>query len=339
MPTVRAVQADSPGARLRLVDREIGEPGYGEVRVTVEACGVCHTDAFFIDGAFPGLSFPVTPGHEIAGRIDAIGEGVLRWQTGERVTVGWFGGNCGYCDPCRSGDLVHCEVGLVTGWASPGGYADSIVVPASALARIPDDLSAVDAAPMACAGVTMFNSLRHSGARAGDLVAILGLGGLGHLGVQFATKMGYRTVVIARGQEKATLAEQLGAQHYIDSLTSDVAAELQDLGGARVVQATAANADAMAATVDGLSPHGELLVLGVVPEPLRISPLQLISQSKTVHGHPGGTAMDVEQTLNFAAQHGIRAMTEEVPLEAAAAGYERMLSNQARFRVVLTTGR
>jgi alcohol dehydrogenase len=315
----------------------MAEPGIGQVRVIVEACGVCHTDAMFVQGALPGLSFPVVPGHEVAGRIDALGPGVTHWQVSDRVTVGWSGGNCGYCDACRSGEFVHCEVGMVTGASFDGGYAESMIVPASALARIPDELSAVEAAPMACAGVTMFNSLRRSGARAGDTVAVLGLGGLGHLGVQFAAKMGFRTVVIARGTEKESFAKELGAHHYIDSTATNVAEELLALGGARVVQATAADAKAMADTIDGLGPNGELLVLGVVPEPLAITPLQLIPLSKTVHGHPGGTAMDVEQTMKFAALHGIRAMVEDMPLEDAAKGYDRMLSNTARFRVVLTT--
>ncbi|GAA4263519.1 alcohol dehydrogenase [Dactylosporangium darangshiense] len=300
---------------------------------------MCHTDVSFVEGHLPGLSFPVTPGHEVAGRIDAVGAGVSRWQIGDRVTVGWSGGVCGHCDPCRSGDLVHCEAGMVTGAAFPGGYADAIIAPATALARIPDELSAVDAAPMACAGVTMFNSLRRSGARPGDLVAIVGLGGLGHLGVQFAAKMGFRVAVIARGQGKAALAAELGAHHYIDSTASDVSAELHRLGGARVVQATAANSDAMAAAIGGLGNHGELLVLGIDTEPLKVTPLQLINGSRTVHGHPGGTPMDVEQTMRFAALHGIRAMTEEVPLEEAAKAYERMLAGHARFRMVLTTSR
>jgi alcohol dehydrogenase len=322
-----------------VAERELTEPGFGQVRVTVEACGVCHTDSEFVDGHLPGLSFPLTPGHEVAGRIDVVGVGVRRWRADDRVTVGWSGGQCGYCDPCRRGEFVHCEEGYTTGATYPGGYAESMVVPASALARIPDELSAVEAAPMACAGVTMFNSLRRSGARSGDLVAVLGLGGLGHLGVQFAVKMGFRTAVIARGQEKAGLALRLGAHHYIDSTATDVATALRELGGARVVQATAANADAITATVDGLSPYGELLALAVLTDPLAVSPLQLILASKSIKGHPGGTAMDVEDTLNFAALHNIRAIVEQVPLADADSAYQRMLANQARFRVVLTTGR
>jgi len=331
------VEVLEPGGVLGLTERELVEPVVGQVRVTVEACGVCHTDSEFVQGHLPGLSFPVTPGHEVAGRIDVVGAGVRRWRVGDRVTVGWSGGYCGYCDRCRRGEFVHCEQGYTTGATYPGGYAESMVVPASALARIPEELSAVDAAPLACAGVTMFNSLRRSGARAGDVVAILGLGGLGHLGVQFAVKMGFRTAVIARGQEKAALALRLGAHHYIDSTATDVAAALRQLGGARVVAATAANADAITATVEGLSPYGELLALAVLTDPLAVSPLQLIPASKSIKGHPGGTAMDVEDTLRFAALHNIRPIVEQVPLHNANTAYQRMLTNQARFRMILTT--
>jgi alcohol dehydrogenase len=337
--TFRSVQVAEPGAALKVVDREERELAPEQVKITVEACGICHTDSEFVAGHLPGLAFPITPGHEIAGRIEAVGDTVRHWQPGDRVTVGWSGGYCGYCTPCRRGDFVNCVEAWVTGAAYPGGYAESVTVPATALAKIPGGLSAVDAAPMACAGVTMFNSLRHSTAKAGDLVAVLGLGGLGHLGVQFAAKMGFRVAVIARGREKAELAGQLGAHHYIDSTETDVAAKLNELGGAQVVQATAADAGAISATVDGLAPNGEVLALAVLADSLTVSPLQLIIGAKTVHGHPGGTAMDVEDTLNFAALHGIRPTVEELPLESAAEGYERMLANQARFRVVLTTGR
>jgi alcohol dehydrogenase len=310
----RSVEVLELGGALRLGERELVEPGFGQVRVTVEACGVCRTDSEFVAGHLPGLSFPVTPGHEVAGRIDVVGADVRRWSVGDRVTVGWSGGHCGYCNPCRRGEFVHCDEGYTTGATYPGGYAESMVVPVSALARIPDVLCATDAAPMACAGVTMFNSLRRSGSRPGDLVAILGLGGLGHLGVQFAVKMGFRTAVIARGQQKAELALRLGAHHYVDSTTTDVAAALRELGGARVGQATAANADAITATVDGLSPYGELLALAVLTDPLAISPLQLILASKSIEGHPGGTAMDVEDTLNFAALDNIAPWSNKSPL-------------------------
>ena len=337
MTTFRAAQVTSPGAELTLIDRTLADPGPGTVRVAVQACGICHSDSFFVDGQWPGVRFPVTPGHEIAGRIDAVGDGVAGWSRGDRVAIGWSGGYCGHCRSCRRGEFVHCEAGMVTGATFPGGFADYVTVPATALARIPDELSAVDAAPLACAGLTMFNSLRHTGAGPGDLVAILGIGGLGHLGVQFAVKMGFRTVAIARGREKGDLARELGAHHYIDSVASDVASELQKLGGARVIAATATNAEAITAALGGLGLHGELLTLAVFDEPVQVSPMQLINISGTVHGHPGGASNDLEDTLNFAALQGIKPMVEVLPLEKAGDGYQRMLANQARFRMVLTT--
>src|SRR6202158_2799866 len=336
MTTFRSAQVPAPGGEFALVDRTIEEPDAGQVRVAVEACGVCHTDSEFVAGHQPGLVFPVTPGHEIAGRIDALCDGVQGWQVGDRVAIGWSGGYCGYCSRCRRGDFVHCEAGMVTGAAFPGGYADFVTAPATAPARIPDGLSSVDAAPLACAGVTMFNSLRRTGAGPGDLVAVLGLGGLGHLGVQFAVKMGFRTVAIARGPEKGDLARELGAHHYIDSSASDVGGELQNLGGARVIQATATNAEAISASVGGLGLHGELLTLAALDDPVQVSPMQLITISGTVHGHPAGASQDLEDTLNFAALQGIKPMVEVLPLEKAADGYQRMIDNQARFRVVLT---
>jgi alcohol dehydrogenase len=337
MTTFRAAQVPSPGAPLAVVDQALAEPGSGSVRVAVQACGICHSDSLFVDGQWPGVQFPVTPGHEIAGRIDALGDAVQGWRLGDRVAIGWSGGYCGHCRSCRRGDFVHCEVGMVTGATFPGGYAEYVVAPATALARIPDALSAVDAAPLACAGLTMFNSLRRTGAGPGDLVAILGIGGLGHLGVQFAVKMGFRTVAIARGPEKGELARQLGAHHNIDAAASDVAAELQNLGGARVIAATATNAAAITASIGGLGLHGELLTLAALPDAVPVSPLQLITISGTVHGHPAGVPHDLEDTLDFAALQGIRPMVEVMPLEKAADGYQRMLTNQARFRVVLTT--
>src|SRR5258705_2502129 len=337
MTMFRAAQVTSPGAELAIVDRTLVDPGPGTVRVAVEACGSCPHDSVFVDDQWPGLQFPVTPGHEIAGHIDAIGEGVEGWPIGDRVAIGWSGGYCGYCRNCRRGEFVHCEVGMVTGATFPGGYAEYVVAPASALARIPDELSAVEAAPIACAGLTMFNSLRRTGAGPGDLVAILGIGGLGHLGVQFAVKMGFRTVAIARGPEKGHLPPTLGAHHGIDSQASDVASELQSLGGARVIQATATNAEAITASIGGLGLHGELLTLAALLDPVQVSPMQLINVSGTVHGHPGGASNDLEDTLNFAALQGIKPMVEVMPLEKAADGYQRMLANQARFRVVITT--
>src|SRR6478672_9922489 len=337
MTTFRAAQVTSPRGPLALVDRRLTDPAPGTVRVAVEACGICHTDSILVEGHLPGLQFPLTPGHEIAGRIDVLGEGVEGWRQGERVAIGWSGGHCGRCRSCRRGEFVYCEVGMVTGASFPGGYGEYVIAPASALARIPDGLSAVDAAPLACAGLTMFNSLRHTGARPGDLVAILGIGGLGHLGVQFAVKMGFRTVAIARGAEKSHLARELGAHHCIDSLASDVASELQSLGGARVIAATATNAEAISAASAGLGLHGELLMLALLADPVQVSPVQLINISGTVRGHPVGDSNDLEDTLNFAALQGIKPMVEVVPLEKAADGYQRMLANQARFRVVLTT--
>jgi alcohol dehydrogenase len=335
--TFRSTQVFSPRGPLNLVDHVVPEPEPGDVRVAVRACGICHSDSLFVDGEWPGIQFPVTPGHEIAGYIDAVGDGVRDWHPGDRVAIGWNGGFCGSCLSCRRGDFSLCERSSVTGATTPGGYADYVLAHVSALARIPEGLSFIHAAPMACAGVTMFNSLRRTGAGPGDLVAILGIGGLGHLGIQFAVKMGFRTVAIARGPEKGVLASELGAHHYIDSTASDVATELQNLGGARVIQATATNSDAVTAAAAGLGPHGELLTLAAVPDPIHVSPIHLISISGTVHGHPGGASPDVEDTLNFAALQGIKPMVEVLPLERVAEGYQRMLANEARFRVVLTT--
>ena len=334
--TMRAARVPAPGAAFEIVEVPVPEPDREQVRVAVRACGVCHTDAAFVNAGFPNLTFPLVPGHEIAGRVDAVGDGVDGWAVGDRVAVGWFGGNCGLCTCCRDGDLLHCTRLQVPGWAYPGGYAEHLVVPASALARVPDVLQDVDAAPLSCAGVTVFNALRHSHAKPGDLVAILGLGGLGHLGVQFAAKLGFETVAIARGRDKADLATGLGAHHVIDSDNEDVAESHQRLGGASVVLATAANADAMSATVDGLCARGQLVVLGAVPEPIRVSPIQLVSGSRSVQGRSSGTARDVEDTLRFAALTGVRPRVEQMPLDRAGDAFARMMSGQARFRIVLT---
>lgn len=337
MPTIRAAQVTEPGGPFTIVDRELPEPERGHVRITVEACGVCHSDSVFVNGAVPNVTFPLVTGHEIAGRIDAVGDGVEGWAAGDRVAVGWFGGNCGICFGYREGDFIHCERLQVPGWAYPGGYAEAVVVPFSALARIPDALTAVQAAPMGCAVVATYNALRHSAAGSGDLVAVLGLGGLGHLGVQFANKLGFETVAIARGTGKADTAAELGAHHYIDSTAGDVAAQLQALGGAKVVLATAGNSEAMSATIDGLRYNGELIVVGADPAPIQVSPFQLIFGSKTVHGHPSGTARDIEETMRFAALTGVRPMTETLPLNQVDDAYNRMLSGEARYRMVLTT--
>ncbi|MGW8764279.1 alcohol dehydrogenase catalytic domain-containing protein [Streptomyces sp. NPDC055815] len=337
--TVRAVQIAAPGQAPELAEVPVRAPAPGAVRITVEACGVCHSDLLVGAGLLPGTTFPVTPGHEIAGRIDALGKGVEGWHVGDRVAVGWYGGSCGRCDACCDGDAILCRQLQVPGAAYPGGYADSIVVPAMALAAIPDELTAVEAAPLACAGVTVFNALRRSAARPGDTVAVLGLGGLGHLGVQFARAMGFRTVAIARGQEKKDLAQQLGAAHYVDSTEGEVAGQLQVLGGAKVVLATVTDAGAMSATVDGLARRGELIIVGVSPDQLQVSGLQLMNGDRRIYAHSSGAALDTQDTLRFAAQTGVRAWTEELPLEDTAAAVERMTSGKARFRMVVTTGR
>ncbi|MFF9508924.1 alcohol dehydrogenase [Streptomyces sp. NPDC014724] len=335
--TAQVATADGP---FEIVEREVPQPGPGHVRVAVEACGICHSDALFVSGGLPGVRFPVVPGHEIAGRIEELGAGAENaWRVGDRVAVGWFGGSCGHCTPCRQGDFVVCRYLKVPGWAYDGGYAEAVIAPVDALARIPDALGAADAAPMACAGVTTYNGLRRSSARPGDLVAVLGIGGLGHLGVQYAAAMGFETVAIARGAAKADFAKELGAHHYVDSTAdTSVADALQALGGAKAVLATAANSEAISATVEGLSPRGELVVIGVDPEPLGISPAQLLMSGKVVRGHPSGTAQDVQDTLAFSALRGIRPMTETVPLDAVDEAYRKMMSGAARFRMVLTTG-
>ena len=339
MHTIRSAQVAEAGGPFGVVETELPEPGRGHVRLAVEACGVCRSDSLFVNAAAPGVSFPLVCGHEIAGRIDAVGDGVEGWDTGERVAVGWFGGNCGTCLACREGDFIHCERLQVPGWAYPGGYSEATVVPASALARIPDEFTAVEAAPMGCAGVTAFNAFRRSPAGPGDLVAVLGLGGLGHLGVQFANRMGFETVAISRGADKEDEATKLGAHHYVDSTAGDVADRLQALGGARVVLGTANSSDAMGATIDGLRHNGELVVVGADAAPIQVSPFQILATSKTVHGHPSGTARDIEETLRFAALTGVRPMTETRPLDEVGAAYDRMMSGDARYRMVLTTGR
>jgi alcohol dehydrogenase len=339
MSTYRVAQVATPNGQLELVEREVPRPGPGHVRIAVEACGVCHSDVFFVNALVPGVQFPVVPGHEIAGRIEEIGEGTYSgWQVGERVAVGWFGGSCHHCTPCRQGDFIVCENLKVPGWAYDGGYAEAVIAPADALARIPDALAATDAAPLGCAGVTTYNGLRRSSARPGDLVAVLGIGGLGHLGVKYAVAMGFETVAIARGAEKAEFAKQLGAHHYIDS-TADtpVAHALQSLGGAKVILATAGKSDAITATLDGLRPRGELVVIGADAEPLGISPNQLHMKARIIRGHPSGTAQDVQDTMAFSALHGIRPTVETVPLDQADEAYRKMLSGAARFRMVLTT--
>ena len=336
--TTRVVQVKGPGEGLELVERDLGEPGRGEVLVRVEACGVCHSDAFTVEGGFPGIEYPRVPGHEIAGRIEAVGEDVVPWEVGQRVGVGWFGGSCGHCDPCRRGDLISCANGQVPGIAYDGGYAEHVIVPEDALASIPHELSAEDAAPLLCAGITTFNALRDSGARPGDLVAVLGIGGLGHLGVQFSRRMGFETVAIARGTDKMAQAVALGAHHYIDSTASDVADALQGLGGAQTILATVTAPDAMSAAVGGLRPRGRMVVVGASADPMHIPPFALIPGSTAVVGHASGTSKDSEDTLRFSVLQDVRPQIETYPLERAAEGYARMMSGDARFRVVLTMG-
>jgi alcohol dehydrogenase/propanol-preferring alcohol dehydrogenase len=337
MTKMRVVQVSRANGPFEIVEREIPEPGAGQVRLRVEACGVCHSDSLTKEGTFPGLQYPRVPGHEVAGIIDAVGTGVIDWTAGQRAGVGWHGGYCGHCDACRRGNFFACEWGQVTGITYDGGYADYMIAHASALALLPAELSAIEAGPLVCAGVTTFNSLRQSGARAGDNVAILGLGGLGHLGVQFAAKMGFRTIAVARGSDKEPLARQLGAHHYIDSQAEDVAAELTRLGGAKIVLATVTNAEAMTATLGGLGANGKLLVLGAPHEPLAVPAFVLISGKRSVAGWYSGTSIDSQDTLSFSTLSGVRAMTEVYPLEQAAAAYDRMMSGKARFRVVLST--
>lgn len=338
MPTHRAVHVKSTGGTLELTDVETPPPDRGQVRIDVAACGVCGTDRGIVNGVFPVASWPVTPGHEIAGTVAEIGPGVEDFAVGDRVAIGWFGGHCGTCVPCRKGLFIHCVNGQVPSLSYPGGYAESVTAPANALARIPDELSFVEAAPMGCAGVTTYNALRHTRAVAGDVVAIIGLGGLGHLGVQFAAAMGFDTVVIARGRgDREQDARALGARHYIDSTSEDVAAALQDLGGAAVVLGTAGNSQAMADTIGGLAPRGELVAVGVSAEPLGVSPAQLIQPAVSISGHPSGTAREVEEAMHFAVVAGVRARVEERPLDDAAEAYGAMADGRARYRFVLTT--
>jgi D-arabinose 1-dehydrogenase-like Zn-dependent alcohol dehydrogenase len=338
MSKMRAVQITRAGGPLEIVERAIPQPGSGHVRVKVQACGVCHSDSLVKEGHWPGLQYPRVPGHEVVGVVDAVGPGVSQWKPGERVGVGWHGGHCGYCDSCRNGDFFACTVALqITGISFDGGYADYLVAPAIALARVPNDLSPVEAAPIMCAGITTYNALRNSGARPGDVVAVLGLGGLGHLGVQYAAKMGFKTVGIARGQDKEPFARKLGAWHYIDTKAQDPAAELQKLGGAKAILATVTDGDAMSAVQGGLGVNGTLLVIGAA-QSMQVSPLGLIMGRRAVKGWYSGTAMDSQDTLAFSSLSGVRSMNEVFPLERVAEAYERMASGKARFRVVLTTG-
>jgi D-arabinose 1-dehydrogenase-like Zn-dependent alcohol dehydrogenase len=338
MPKMRVAQIPYAKGPFELVERDIPDPGPGQVRVKVAACGVCHSDSITKEGLFPGIAYPRVPGHEIIGTIDAVGPEVPGWHSGQRVGVGWHGGNCGYCDACRHGDAFACETEtLVTGISHDGGYAEYMIAPATALARVPDDLASVESAPLMCAGITTFNALRNSGARPGDVVAVLGIGGLGHLGVQYAARMGFNTVAIARGADKGPFARQLGAHHYIDSRAGDPAAALQKLGGAKVILATVTAGAAVNAVQTGLRPGGTLVLVGV-PESLNINPVPLILGSRAVKGWYSGTSIDSQDTLAFSVRAGVRSMNEIYPLDRVSEAYDHMMSGKARFRVVLTIG-
>lgn len=336
MTSMRAMVVQEQGGDFVLEEREVPSPGAGQALVRVHACSICHSDQLAKEGWFPGVSHPVVPGHEIAGEVAALGDGVQGWEVGDRVGVGWFGGNCGYCEWCRRGSLIDCENMEIPGITVDGGYADYVVVRASALVRMPDGFTPAEAAPLLCAGTTTFNALKRSGAPSGGRVAILGVGGLGHLGVQFAAKLGYETVAVARGAGKRELALQLGAHHYVDSTDGDPGVALQALGGVDLIVSTVTSAAALGAVFGGLRPGGRVMVLGAVMEPSPVPPGALIGGSKGVVGHASGTAIESEDTLGFSALHGVRPMIETFPLERAAEAYEKMLSGDARFRMVLT---
>lgn len=333
--TMRAVQVPEAGGDFEVVEREIPDPEADEVRVAVDACGVCHSDAFVKEGTFPGIDYPRTPGHEIAGRVDAVGEDVEKWEAGERVGVGWHGGHCFACEACRRGDFINCENALVTGIAFDGGYAEYLTAPTEALASMPDDLAPADAAPLLCAGVTTFNALRNADARPGDLVAVQGIGGLGHLGVQYASQAGFETVALSRSTEKEDLALDLGTDHYIDTEREDPAEALADLGGASVVLATAPSADAIESVVGGLGNNGELITVGVPGEPVSVDVQQLVMGKRSVTGWASGTAKDSQDTLEFSDLREITPMIEEFGLDEADEAYRAMLDNEARFRSVI----
>jgi len=336
MAKMKVAQVPKAGADFAIVEREIPQPGPGEVRVRVQACGVCHSDVLTKDGAWPGIVYPRVPGHEVAGVIDDVGAGVTQWKKGQRVGVGWHGGQDGTCLACRRGDFANCSNLRVSGISFDGGYGEYMVAPVEAVAAMPESLEAAKAAPLLCAGITTFNALRHSGALPGDLVAVQGIGGLGHLGVQFAQKFGYKVAAIGRGPDNAVLAKKLGASIYIDSAATNAAVELQKLGGARVILATAPSAKAMSSLVDGLGMNGRMLVVGVAPDPIEVTPPQLIFGRKSVQGWSSGIPTDSEDTLRFAELTGVRPMIETYPLARANEAYARMLSGKAQFRVVLT---
>jgi len=333
---MKAAQIGKPGGDFEIVEREIPKPGAGQVRIKVQACGICHSDVLTKEGKWPGIQYPRVPGHEVAGVIDELGANVSVWKSGQRIGVGWHGGQDGTCLSCRRGDFRNCRNLKIPGLSYDGGYEQYMLAPVEALVAIPETLSDVEAAPLLCAGITTYNALRHSGALPGDLVAVQGIGGLGHLGVQFAHKFGYKVAAVGRGSENATLAKKLGASVYIDSAATNAAQELQKLGGARVILATAPSSKAMSELIDGLGPNGKLMVIGASFDPIEVTPIRLISGSRTIQGWAAGTPADSEDTLRFAELSGVRPMVETYPLEKAAEGYARMMSGNAQFRVVLT---
>jgi D-arabinose 1-dehydrogenase-like Zn-dependent alcohol dehydrogenase len=335
MTKMKVAQVAKRNAALEIVERDVPDPKPREVRIKVQACGVCHSDMFTVVGAFPGIRYPRVPGHEVIGIIDAVGAEVPDWKVGMRVGVGWHGGHCGHCSSCRRGDFITCKEGKIPGISYDGGYAEYMIAPFEALASVPDELKSEDAAPLLCAGITTFNALRNSGARAGDLVAILGVGGLGHLGVQYASSMGFKTVAIARGADKGPLATKLGAHIYIDSTSQNPAAELTKLGGAKVILATVTDSKTMSSAVAGLGIDGKFVVVGASAEPVEVSPLLLIGPRRSIAGWPSGTAVDSEDTMKFSVLSSVRAMVETFPLAKAAEAYAHMMSGKARFRVVL----
>jgi D-arabinose 1-dehydrogenase-like Zn-dependent alcohol dehydrogenase len=335
---MRSVQVSRPRGPLEIVERDIPEPGSMQVRIKVQACGICHSDSFTKEGLFPGIQYPRVPGHEIAGIIDIVGKDVVEWKAGQRVAVGWHGGHCGHCESCRRGDFVTCRYAQVPGISYDGGYADYMIAPTEALAIIPDELSATDAAPLMCAGITTYNALRNTRARAGDVVAILGIGGLGHLGVQFAAKMGFRTIAIARGKDEEELVKKLGARQYIDNRSQNAVEELNKLGGAKVILATVPSGKAMSETLGGLAVNGKLVIIGASDEPIQVPTSLMILGRRSLIGWPAGTSIDSQDTLSFSVLSGVRSMNENFPLERAAEAYDHMMSGKARFRCVLTTG-
>jgi D-arabinose 1-dehydrogenase-like Zn-dependent alcohol dehydrogenase len=334
--TMKVAQITKPGAGFQIVEREIPEPQAGQVRIKVQACGVCHSDVFMVEGSWPGIQYPRVPGHEVVGIIDEVGDGVSEWKKGQRVGVGWHGGQDNTCLECRRGDFRNCRNLKVTGISYDGGYQEYMLAPVEALAAVPESLSDAEAAPLLCAGIATFNALRHSGALPGDLVAVLGIGGLGHLGIQFANKFGYKAAAIGRGPENATLAKKLGASVYIDSRSTNAAEAVQKLGGAQVILGTAPSSKAMSELIDGLGPNGKLMVMGLSFDPIEVTPAQLISGNRTIQGWAAGTPTDSEDTLRFAELTGVRPMIETYPLENAGEAYARMMSGKAQFRVVLT---